>query len=227
MTRTFRFVAAMASVLWAVPVMAQAPSAPAPRSTEPTINFAYVGGNIGLAVVEKASVAGGVDAGTRVWRNLDAIGELTWAGNVVTGRQTTRAANLAGAIGATHGGQSEGSVKGSGLYLGLGARWVFENIQFSGFRPYVLGTVGGGRVALDPSFVFNGTNITDTIAQYGVTLGKDLAGAYWHNAFTAGVGAVKGYNAWYFDGSIRVTSIDGIGQRSNVARIAVGGGRRF
>lgn len=227
MIRTFRFVAAMASVLWAVPAMAQGPSASSAGSTEPTINFAYVGGNIGVAVVEKASAAGGVDAGTRVWRNLDAIGELTWAGNVVTGRQTSRASNLAGAIGATQGAQGEGSIKASGLYLGLGARWVLEGIQFKGFRPYVLGTVGGARVALKPTFTLGGTNITDTIAQYGVTLGKDLAGTYWHDAFTAGVGMVMGRNDWYFDGSLRLTSAGGADQRTNVARLAFGGGRRF
>lgn len=227
MTRTFRFAAVMASVLWALPAMAQAPSAPQPSSTEPTINFAYVGGNIGVAVVEKASFSGGVDAGTRVWRNLDAIGELTWAGNVVTGRQASRAANLAGAIGATHGQQADGSVKGSGTYLGLGARWVFEDMKVYGFKPYLLGTVGGGRVALKPNFTLGGTNITDTIAQYGVTLGKDLTGAYWHDAFTAGVGMVMGRNEWYFDGSLRVTSIGGVDQRTNVARLAFGGGRRF
>ena len=227
MIRTFRFVAMMASILWAGSALAQTPAASEPKSTEPTINFAYVGGNIGVAVVEKASASGGIDTGMRVWRNLDAIGELAWAGNVVTGRQASRASNLAGAIGANQGALAEGSIKGAGIYAGLGARWVFENLQFKGFRPYLMGTVGGGRVALKPAFTLAGTNITDTITQYGVTLGKDLAGTYWHDAFTAGVGMAMGHNAWYFDGGIRLTSIGGADQRTNVPRLALGGGRRF
>ena len=104
---------------------------------------------------------------------------------------------------------------------------MFENIEIKGFRLYVLGTVGSARVALKPSFTLAGSNITDTISQYGVTLGKDLAGNYWHDAFTAGLGAVKGQGSWYFDGSLRLTSIGGAGQRTNVPRLALGGGRRF
>lgn len=216
----------MMSALWAMPAAAQTASGSAPAAA-PTVDFAYVGANAGPAVVDKVSGAAGLEGGVRVWRNLDAIGELGWIGNVATRKQLSAASGLAASLGATQNAVGTGELTASALHIGFGARWVFEDMTPFGVRPYVLGTFGGARVKQDPTFTLNGSDVTATINQYGVTLGKDLAGTYWRNAVTGGVGVVKGFGDWYADGSLRLTSIAGIGRRANATRLMFGAGRRF
>jgi hypothetical protein len=79
-----------------------------------------------------------------------------------------------------------------------------------------------------PKFTLNGADVTGSIGNFGVTLGSDLTGSYRPSAIGGGVGVLTPFGRrWYFDGSIRLLSVNTVGQRTNLSRITVGMGRRF
>jgi hypothetical protein len=217
----------MRRVLGVVVILVGLSSAPALAQqlddSAPSVNLGYVGINTGVTVVEKSGGVIGVDAGARVWRNLDGIVDFFWSSNAVTRRQLDNVDRLAGVLGAQ--GDASGSMKVPVTYVGVGGRWVFEN---SGrYRPYVLGTLGAARTNRKATFSLDGSDVTGNIGAYGITLGKDLAGSHSHFGAEAGVGFVTGMGDWYVDVGARLLSIGASDERINVARLVFGGGYRF
>lgn len=190
----------------------------------PIINSWYAGVNTGVSVVEKFSGAVGVEAGMRLWRNLDGVAEFFWTPNAVTSGQLGRINTLADTLDAY--GDGAGSLKVPTAYYGVGGRWVFEN---SGrYRPYVLVTIGAARTNLKPTLTLDGQNVVDSAGDYGITLGDDVIGAHARFATEGGIGIVMAYgDTWYFDAGARLMSISGNEERTNVARLVIGGGYRF
>lgn len=223
MRRVFGAIVMMVAAVSATPASAQT-AAPAMPSG-PIVNSWYVGVNGGSAVVEKFGGAFGAEGGLRVWRNLDLIGELAAAQNIVSRRQLDRVGTLAQAVQDSTGSSASGNLKVPMRYGGLGARWVFE--QSGTFRPYVLFTAGGAHTERKPTLTLAGADITGSAAQYGLTLGQDVIGKYNEFATEGGIGIVVGVGTWYFDAGARLLSISGDDQRTNVARLVFGGGYRF
>jgi hypothetical protein len=221
----------LAAVGTASPARAQAPT-PAPSTTQnaaaaaPIVNVWYIGGAVGAGIVDSASVTGNVEAGFRIWKNLDLLVEGGYAGNLATRRELDRTGTIAASVQATQGSPVSSSITVPSTYATFGARWVFES---SGrFRPYVLLSVGGAAVDLKPKFVVNGADVTGSLSNFGVTLGTDISGKYRPLAFGGGVGVLMPLGRrWYFDGSLRLLSVDTTGQRTNLSRVIVGIGRRF
>lgn len=226
MNRTFVAVMASVAVLAGRPAAGQTPTASgAGTSSAPTVNLWYAGVNTGVAVVEKSSGVFGGEVGIRVVKNVDILGEATWIGNAATNRQSQRVGTLAAEIQRLQGGTAAGSMKVPTIYGGVGARYVFEGV--SAVRPYVIVTVGAARTELKPTITLNGSNVTGSVGQYGVTLGQDVIGKYRRVAFSGGFGVLKTFGTFYFDGGVRVVSVEGQGQRTNAARLVLGGGYRF
>jgi hypothetical protein len=87
--------------------------------------------------------------------------------------------------------------------------------------------VGGARVSPKTTFTLGGTDISGSIGQYGVTLGRDLSGGSGHGAVTVGLGVVVPYGRWYGDVGYRLTAILMSGGATKVNRLTIGAGRRF
>jgi hypothetical protein len=221
----------LAAVGTASPAQAQAPT-PAPTATAnpaasaPIVNLWYIGGAGGAGIVDSASATGNVEAGFRIWKNLDLLVEGGYAGNLATRRELDRAGTIAASVEASQGSPVTSTVTVPSNYATFGARWVFES---SGrFRPYVLVSVGGVAVDLKPKFVLNGADVTGSLSNFGVTLGTDISGKYRPLAFGGGVGVLMPLGQrWYLDGSLRLLSVNTTDQRTNLSRITVGIGRRF
>jgi hypothetical protein len=222
MQGVLRAVVVVTVLLWASPVIAQLTSGS--TASEPIIDFGYVGLHTGGTIIETGGGVVGAEGGLRVWRHLDAIGGIVWASNVVTRRHLDDIEQLAAHLGQTQGVGASGDLRAPSLYGGLGARWVFEEARF---KPYVMLTLGAARTTLKPELRLNGADVTGVANQYGITLGRDLIGRSNDFAAETGLGIVMGYGQWYVDAGARLLSISGNDQRTNVARLLVGGGYRF
>jgi hypothetical protein len=218
MKRLFAATVMVTAILSARPSAAQgAGLGPVPAG--PIINSWYLGVNTGTAVVERFGGVFAGEGGLRVWKSLDLVGELVWTQNAVSRRQLDRVETLARSIG----GSSDMRVPT--FYGGLGARWVIE--QGGRFRPYFLATIGGARMTQKPALRVNGTDVTGSAAQYGITLGQDVIGKYHHFGAEGGLGVVTGIDTWYFDVGARLLTVNSQNQRTNIARLVLGGGYRF
>ncbi|MEO7191077.1 MAG: hypothetical protein ABI051_08470 [Vicinamibacterales bacterium] len=222
MKRTCGVILMMSLALWAAPASAQTP---APASSAGVGSLWYVGANIGTAVVDSFSATGGLEGGRRVWRNLDAVGELAWIGNAVSRRQLDKVATLATYIGQRQNTDASSDLTAKTRYGGLGVRWVFE--QEMRLEPYVMVTLGGSHTTLKPTLRLQGTDITDAAAQYGVTLGRDVIGESNDFAAEMAVGVILRRGTWFGDASARLLSSRGGDQRTNIARLVIGGGYQF
>ncbi len=221
MRRVFGAIVVTAALLGAAPASAQQADDNVPRG--PIVNSWYAGANTGVAVVEKFGGVLGAEAGIRLWRNLDGVVDVFWTPNIATRRQLDGVDRLVEVLRAS--GDASGRLKAPVIYTGVGARWVFEN---SGrFRPYVLFTIGSARIEKKASFSVNGSDVSGSLPTYGITLGQDLAGTYSRLGTEGGVGILMGYGTWYFDAGARLLSVDALDQRTNVARVVLGGGYRF
>jgi len=218
----------------AVPGLARAQATPAPASAQtpstasqssPVVNAFYIGANTGAAIVEKSGGTFGLEGGVRVWKSLDVVGELSWMTNIVGRRQLDLISSV-GTFVKSNGTAATGDMKVPAFYGGAGVRWVFEQVGM--FKPYGIVTFGGAKYELKPTLTLNGTNVTDTTAQYGVTLGQDVIGEYTAGVVSGGMGVLVKYrDNWYIDGGVRITSLDEKDQRANVVRVLIGGGYRF
>jgi len=198
----------------------------ATAAAAPIVNQGYIGVSTGGAGVEKFGGLFGLEAGARVWKNLDIVGELSWMSNVVTRTQLDRVEDIAAALGTSQNAPATGTMEVPAIYGGIGARWVFENTGM--VRPYALVTFGAVKTELKPTFTLNGADVTSSMGNYGITLGQDVIGEYGHATVSAGGGIlVKLGTSWYLDGGVRLTSFSDDDGRVNVTRVLVGGGFRF
>ncbi len=232
MTRRLLSVLVLVSVVGSASrAWAQAPTPPSssasnPSAAAPIVNLWYIGGATGVGIVDTASAEGNVEAGMRIWKNLDVLLEAGYAGNLATRREADHAGTIAAILQAAQGSAVTSSVSVPSKYAAFGARWVFEST--GRYRPYVLLSVGGASVDIKPKFVLNGADVTGSLSNFGITLGSDLTGSDRPSAVGGGVGLLMPLGRqWYFDGSIRLLSVNTVGQRTNLSRVAIGVGRRF
>jgi hypothetical protein len=207
----------VAGLASAVPVAAQTVAAPESQW--------FLGGTGGVAVVQKVGGAFGGEIGTRVTDRLDVFGVFLTQTDVATRRRIGTAMSVAAVLQASQGVAATGTLKApAGLFMG-GLRYVFH--QGGDLRFFVQGAGGVARVTFQPAFTLAGADITSQLAQFGVTLGADLAGTTTKAAFGGGVGLELQRGAWYVGGQIGLVSIRTPSQPSNVIQATATLGRWF
>jgi hypothetical protein len=218
-------------VALATPAWAQAPTAPATTASgqatnAPMVNVWYVGGATGVGVVDSPSVLGSVEGGFRIWKHLDIVGEVGYAGNLATRRELDRASAIGNIIQSQQGSPVTTGIRVPTSYGVIGGRWVFESP--GRFRPYLVLAVGGASVKLKPKFTLNGADVTGSLSNFGVTLGSDLQGTYRPLASDGGGGMLVPLGSrWDGAGSLRRLRVDTTGQATNSIRSILGVGRLF
>jgi opacity protein-like surface antigen len=95
-------------------------------------------------------------------------------------------------------------------------------------EPYVMGGFGVARYTKDVRFLVGGTDITGSLAQYGVVLGSDLSGAFTRPMLSLGLGVIWPVRQpLIVDFQYRYGRIFADNQGINVNRVGVGIGFRF
>ncbi len=185
----------------------------------------YISGNAGIASVEHVGGMAGGEAGFRLSDRLEIFGEGVWMEDVVTRRRLEHANTVAAYLQASQGKPATGTVIAPASYGGGGVRFMF--MTSGSVRPYATLSVGGAHIALQPVFTLNGTDVTSSIGQYGVTLGSDLTGEVNKPAFGGGGGVRFALTRWYMDGGVRVISIRTSDQTTNVLGVSATAGIKF
>jgi len=216
-SRLVRFAVFLAGLASAVPVAAQTVAAQESQW--------FLGGTGGAAAVQNIGAAFGAEIGARVTDRLIVFGEVLDATDVATRRRIGTAQDVAAALQASQGVAATGTLKApAALFMG-GLRYVIH--QNGDLRLFVQGVAGVARVTFQPTFTLAGANITSQLAQFGVTLGADLAGTTTKAAFGGGVGADLRRGVWYIEGQFGVVSIRTPSQASNVIQATATFGRWF
>lgn len=222
MKRSLAAMAAVATVLWALPASAQTPT-----PSSPAVNMVNVGIFGGAAAVENVGALVGAEG---AWRlpgsgSFDLVVEGGWAQDAVTRRRANSTKPLTDYLTARHGGTATATVEAPTFFGLAGFRYVFE--RSGAIRPYLQATAGMASVEFKPTFTLGGTDITASVGQYGITLGQDLQGREKKAAFGGGAGILYVKEKWYVDAGVRVTSIQTSGQATTLTRGQVGFGLRF
>jgi opacity protein-like surface antigen len=118
------------------------------------------------------------------------------------------------------------SVKQPVFFFGVGARYAFP--RGSAFEPYVIGGAAIARVKRDVAFEIGGTDVTDSLDQYGVVLGSDLSGTRSKPMINVGGGVVYRWREpWIFDLGYRFGRIFTDEEGTTVNRLGLGIGFTF
>jgi opacity protein-like surface antigen len=142
--------------------------------------------------------------------------------DIATANMAPAAALIARYLTDTQPGAVAFSVKEPAAFAVVGARYL-PQFSLGNAQPYVTGGVGFARVQEKVTFSIAGTDVTGSLAQYGVALGTDLAGTYTDGLVTVGFGAV--WPVWQrlaLDFQYRYGRIFAQGQWINTNRAGVG-----
>jgi hypothetical protein len=127
MTRRLSVLVLISVVGSASAAWAQTPAAPASpagnqSNAAPIVNLWYIGGSLGVGIVDTVSPEGNIEVGMRVWKNLDLMIEGGYAGDLATRAEKDHAGTIAGVLQASQGGTATGSVSVPSSYAAFGAR---------------------------------------------------------------------------------------------------------
>jgi hypothetical protein len=153
------------------------------------------------------------------------FGEGMWMEDVVTRHRADVAAPITSALQASQGKPASGTVTAPAAYGGGGLRILLA--QHHAIRPYVAFSAGAAHVAYTPVFRLAGANVTKSLPQYGVTLGRDLTGETTKAAFSGGAGIRIPKGRWSLDVGLRVTSIRTPNGPTNVSGLRAALGLKF
>ena len=185
----------------------------------------YAEGFIQSAFGNVTSQAYGGEAGFTVRPNLQVFVEAGAVRDVATASIGTAAQQIAGFLSQTQ--PNVGFQVKQPVAFGVGG--VKLTFPTTGkLKPYVLAGGGVANVKQDVTFSINGSDVTGSLATYGVQLGSDLSGSFTKPMFTAGVGAM--WPAWQrlvIDVQYRYGRIFAEDEGINVSRAGIGLGFRF
>jgi hypothetical protein len=156
----------------------------------------------------------GIELGTRVTPKLDLFGDGYGVTDTATRRRIETAQNVATIIGISQGATASATLSApAGVFVG-GLRYTIH--QGGNLRIFVQGEGGIARVTFQPAFILGGVDITNSISQFGVTLGADLAGTTTKPAFGGGIGVAVRRGVWDIGAQFGIISIKTPSQSSNV-----------
>jgi opacity protein-like surface antigen len=134
----------------------------------------------------------GVEGGVTVWANLQIFVEAGRTSNVATPDLGSSAQQIATYLSGVQSASVSVTVKEPVAFGAAGVRLRFP--VGSKATPYVMGGIGFAKVTKDVHFLLGGTDATNNLAQYGVTLGSDLTGSYTKPMLVVGGGVA--WAAW-------------------------------
>jgi hypothetical protein len=190
--------------------------------SDPSVWYGEING--GATVVEKAGGAIGGEVGRR-WRGLDVLAEGVWMSNASDRQQREGITLLKLFLEETQSGAVEASIKVPVFYVGGGVRYVMHRGER--YQPYGIVTFGLASSNRNSTFTVGGTDVTDTLGDYGIALGEDLSGTVNSAAGSGGVGVLIGSGQWYLDVGARMFNMGGGVSRVNGGRLVVGAGYRY
>jgi opacity protein-like surface antigen len=199
-------------------------AAHAQTTTAPTTGYAQVLAQSAFGNVTSQSF--GLEAGYALDPRLSVLLEIGRTRDTAPERIGPSAQQIAQALAQSQGAAVDYSVKQPVFFFGVGARYSFP--RDSPFEPYVLGGVGIARVKKDVSFEIDGTDVTDSLDDYGVVLGSDLAGTATKPMISLGGGVVYRWREpWIFDLNYRFGRIFTDIEGTTVNRLGLGVGFTF
>ena len=185
----------------------------------------YVEGVAQSAFGNVTSQSFGVELGVTIMPDLQVFVDVGHARDTAPSSLGTAAQGIAGWLS-----QTQSNVTFSGkqpVTFGLaGVRYRFGSSPK--VEPYVMAGGGMAQVKKEVSFSVNGSDVTSTLAQFGVVLGTDLSGSETKPMLTIGVGAVwSAYQRLIVDFQFRYGRVFTEDEGLNVSRAGVGIGVRF
>jgi len=174
----------------------------------------FIGGTGGASAVQNIGGLYGIELGTRVTPKLDLFGDGYGITDTATRRRIQTAESVAAIIGTTQGAAASATLTApAGVFVG-GLRYTLH--ESGNFRIFVQAEGGVARVTFQPAFILGGVDITNQLAQFGVTLGADLGGTTTKPAFGGGIGLAVRHGAWDIGAQVGIISIKTPSQSSNV-----------
>jgi opacity protein-like surface antigen len=167
----------------------------------------------------------GVEVGYSLDGNTQLFVEAGLTRDVATSDLGSNAQVIAGALGQTQSGVSY-AVREPVTFGAAGVRYLFDST--TRLRPYLLAGGGIARVRRDVTFAVGGTDVTDTLGQYGIVLGTDLSGSSTRPMLLFGAGAA--YPVWrqlLLDFQLRYGRVFAPDHAINVTRAGLGVGFAF
>ena len=221
---TAAFAAAM--LLASQSVFAQTP-APAPSPEHKSImDGVTIMGAGGVSFTKKVGgVVNGEIVTKEYYKNTSFSLEGGWMSSVVSQHRLDSASAIANYLAQTQGQPATASVKVPAGYAAVNVRYTL--MTKPRYRLYALG--GGGFSVTSPksTFTLGGTDVSGSLGQYGVTLGKDLSGSTAGGLLNFGVGATYPHGKWVGDASYRFTPMFNGGITTLVSRLNFAVGYKF
>ena len=162
---------------------------------------------------------------TNVWHNLDFSIEAGWMSSVVNQHRIDSAGAIANYLAQSQGQTASSTIKVPAGYGAFNVRRTVYSTQK--YDVYALGGIGFAVTSPKTTFVLGGTDVSGSLDQYGVTLGKDLAGHSTSALLNLGAGVTVPFGQWFGDVSYRFTPIFTANQSTKVSRFNFGVARRF
>ena len=219
---------AAATLLASQTVFAQTP-APAPSSAQEHKSImdgitASVGGGVSFTK-KTGGVVNGEIVTKEYYKNISFSLEAGWMSSVVSGHRIDSANAIATYLAQTTGQTASATVKVPAGYGAVNVRYRLMTKP----RYHVYGLVGGGLGVTSPksTITLGGTDVTGTVGQYGVTLGKDLSGSTAGGLLNFGLGATMPHGKWVGDASYRLTPMFNAGVTTVVNRLNFSIGYKF
>jgi hypothetical protein len=159
------------------------------------------------------------------WKNIRFSLEGGWMSSVVNAARLDSMNTIASYLAQTQGQTASGT-------LGVHAGYFAVNVRYTvltkpKYHVYALGGTGFGVTTAKSTFTLGGTDVTGSLDQYGVTLGKDLSGSSAGALLNLGVGVTYPHGKWVGDASYRLTPIFSAGAATVVNRLNVSVGYKF
>jgi hypothetical protein len=186
----------------------------------------YVEGVAQAAFSNVQSQSYGVEVGYTITTGLQVFVEAGRIRDVATADLGPNAQTIAGALTLAQSSSVSYTAKEPVTFGVAGLKYLIP--VSSNLEPYVLGGFGVARYTKDVRFLVGGTDVTGSVAQYGVVLGSDLSGAFSRPMLSLGLGVT--WPAWQrliVDFQYRFGRIFADSQGINVSRAGVGVGIRF
>jgi opacity protein-like surface antigen len=134
----------------------------------------------------------GAEGGVTVWGNLQIFIEAGRTTNVATQDLGSSAQQITTYLSTVQSAAVSVNLKEPVSFGAAGVRLRFP--VGSKASPYVMGGIGFAKVTKDVHFLLGGSDATNNLAQYGVTLGSDLTGSYTKPMLVLGGGVA--WTAW-------------------------------